>query len=336
MSTQDHSHSRKNLLTGEWVLVSPHRMQRPWQGQLENTDGLEEPDYDSNCYLCPGNSRANEHTNPAYEGTFVFDNDFPALSPISDVEAPAHMFEARSEAGRCRVLCYTEKHNLRLATMDVPAIECALNAMTTEFQMLDRDDRISYVQVFENRGKMMGCSNQHPHAQVWATEHIPEEPAKELRAQLAWHKEHKSRLLSDYRDAELESRVRLVAENEQFVALVPYWAVWPFETLLLPRRSITAADEMTPDEVRGLAEILKTVLSAYDKLFSTSSPYSLGFHPRPSDGEAHPEWLFHTHIYPPLLRSATIRKHLVGFEMLGMPQRDLTPEIAAERLRKHC
>jgi len=336
MSMQDHSHSRKNLLTGEWVLVSPHRMQRPWQGQVENPDALDEPDYDSDCYLCPGNARANENLNPAYEGTFVFDNDFPALSPISDVGAPANMLEARPEAGRCRVICYTEKHNRRLATMDVPAIESALNAMTTEFQMLDRNEGIAYVQIFENRGKMMGCSNQHPHAQVWATEHVPEEPAKELQAQREWHQEHKSQLLADYRDTELESRIRLVTENEQFVALVPYWAVWPFETLLLPRRSIAATDEMTPDEVTGLANILKSVLSAYDKLFSTSSPYSLGFHPRPSDGDAHPEWLFHAHIYPPLLRSATIRKHLVGFEMLGMPQRDLTPEMAAERLRKHC
>ena len=335
MSMKDHSHSRKNLLTGEWVLVSPHRMQRPWQGQLENTDSLEGPDYDSDCYLCPGNSRANQNVNPAYEGTFVFDNDFPALSRISDVEAPAPMFEARSEAGRCRVICYTEKHNLRLATMDVLAIESALNAMTTEFQMLDRDDEIAYVQIFENRGKMMGCSNQHPHAQVWATEHVPEEPAKELQTQRDWYQAHDSQLLADYRDAELESRVRVVAENEHFIALVPYWAVWPFEVLLLPRRSIAAADEMIPDEVRGLAEILKSILSAYDKLFSTSSPYSLGFHPRPSDGEAHPEWLFHTHIYPPLLRSARVRKHMVGFEMLGMPQRDLTPEAAAERLRSN-
>jgi UDPglucose--hexose-1-phosphate uridylyltransferase len=218
--------------------------------------------------------------------------------------------------------------------MSESEIAKALGVMASEFTTLDRDSGISYVQVFENRGQMMGCSNQHPHAQIWATENLPNEPARELKTQRTWWEEHGSPLLCDYLQTELEDGSRTVCENEHFVAIVPYWAVWPFETLILPRRTFSAPDEMTTEELHGLAATLKTVLSAYDRMFDTSAPYSLGFHPRPSDGENHPEWLFHAHIYPPLLRSATVRKHLVGFEMLGMPQRDLTPEAAAERLRE--
>jgi UDPglucose--hexose-1-phosphate uridylyltransferase len=330
----DHSHSRRNLLTGEWVLVSPHRTQRPWQGQLEAKAPPADKPFDPACFLCPGNSRASGRKNPAYRGSFVFDNDFSALSAASIVQqADDALFQLRPESGCCRVVCYSERHDLSLSTMHVDDIVTALTAIRQEFHDLDRSGAFQYVQIFENRGQMMGCSNQHPHAQIWATENLPNEPAKELVAQREYFAEHDACLLLDYLRAELRAKDRIITANDYFVALLPYWAVWPFETLILPQRHIDAPDEMTGDEVRGLALVLKTVLSAYDRMFGVSAPYSMGFHPRPSDGKAHPEWLLHLHIYPPLLRSATVRKHLVGFEMLGMPQRDLTPEVAAAKLR---
>jgi UDPglucose--hexose-1-phosphate uridylyltransferase len=334
MSMADHSHSRRNLLTGEWVLVSPHRTNRPWQGQVETVDARSQPDYDPDCYLCPGNRRANDNVNPGYRGAYVFDNDFAALSAASTIEAAENaLFEARPESGRCRVVCYTHRHDQRISTMRVDDIAQAIRAITAEVGVLDEDSQIRYVQVFENRGQMMGCSNPHPHAQIWATEHIPDEPARELRRQKEWWDDRQTLLLADYRHAEIEDGSRLVLENRHFLVLVPYWATWPYETLLLPRRDFSAFGDMSGDEVTALADLLKSMLATYDKLFDVPMPYSMGFHPRPSDGEAHPEWLFHGHVYPPLLRSATIRKHLVGFEMLGMPQRDLTPEAAAQRLR---
>ena len=335
MTIDDHSHSRLNLLTGDWVLVSPHRTSRPWQGQVESADEESVSDYDQSCYLCPGNIRANDHRNPQYEGTFSFDNDFPALSRDSRVDASgSELFIARPESGRCRVICYSEKHNQRLSTMEVGAIATAIRAIIDEFTALDAEDGIRYVQIFENRGRMMGCSNQHPHAQAWAVEHLPVEAEKELATQATWLNKNGTVLLADYLAAELSAKRRVIDLNAQFAALVPWWATWPYEMLVLPRRVFSAPDEMTDDEVEALARSLKNILSAYDSLFSTAGPYSMGFHPRPSDGKPHPEWLFHIHIYPPLLRSATIRKHLVGFEMLGMPQRDLTPEAAADGIRK--
>jgi len=334
MSSQEHSHSRQNLLTGEWVLVSPHRARRPWQGQVEAIDAPDEPAYDPTCYLCPGNDRAGGHRNPDFKGPFVFDNDFAALSPQSNISAPDNpMFHIREESGCCRVVCFSEQHNLRLSTMSVDDIALALTTMINQFTELDESGSYQYVQIFENRGQMMGCSNQHPHAQIWATEHLPTEPAKELRAQRAYFDTHQSSLLLDYLRAERHEEVRLVCENEYFAALIPYWATWPFETLLLPCRPVSAPDELSATEVNSLADVLRQVLSAYDRMFDTSAPYSLGFHPRPSDGDGHMEWQLHIHIYPPLLRSATIRKHLVGYEMLAMPQRDLTPEVAADKLR---
>ena len=335
MSTNDQSHSRRNPLTGEWVLVSPHRLQRPWQGQVEESDIETLPSHASDCYLCPGNERANGIANPSYSGPFVFDNDFAALTAASDVHADTSaLFGSRPETGVCRVICYTERHDLRLATMSDADRAVALSAMIDEFAELDARDDINYVQVFENRGQMMGCSNPHPHAQVWATSAVPSEPAKELATQSEYFAANESVLLDDYLREELARGERIVAENEHCVALVPYWAIWPYETLLLPRRVVAAPTDMTEVEVASLAALLGRVLAGYDALFGTAAPYSLGLHPRPSDGEAHPEWQFHVHVYPPLLRSATIRKHLVGFEMLGMPQRDLTPEVAAEKLRQ--
>ncbi len=335
MSITDQSHARRNLLTGEWVLVSPQRLLRPWQGQVDDVETEQLPAYDVDCYLCPGNVRAKGNTNPDYQGTFAFDNDFAAVTDVSDVGSNSNpLFETRPETGCCRVLCYTERHDLRLATMDNAGVCKALNAMIAEFRELDSRDDIAYVQIFENRGNMMGCSNPHPHAQIWATSNLPNEPHKEQLSQLAYWQANGKSLLVDYLQAELDEESRVVVAGEHFVAVVPYWAVWPFEILILPRRAVAAPDELDDSEVTSLAEVLREVLAAYENLFDAAVPYSLGLHPRPSDGEAHPEWQFHIHVYPPLLRSATIRKHLVGFEMLAMPQRDLTPEVAAEKLRK--
>ena len=333
MSSQDQSHSRKNILTGEWVLVSPHRTLRPWQGQTEAVDNSDAPDYDPTCYLCKGNERANGERNPEYTGPFLFDNDFSALSAISVVENNGSpYFEARTETGRCRVVCFSEKHNERLSTMDQRDVAAALNAMISDFTSLSSSGQFGYVQIFENRGEMMGCSNQHPHAQIWATEHLPTEVSKELAHQGAHYESAGSVLLLDYLGAELTDGSRIICNNEHFVVLVPYWATWPFEQLIIPRRHATSPDELGAAEVDSLAALLKLSLGANDQLFDTSAPYSMCFHAAPCGGD-HPEWQFHIHIYPPLLRSATIKKHLVGFELLGMPQRDLTPEVAAERLR---
>lgn len=334
MDLQNRSHSRKNLLTGEWVLVSPHRTERPWQGLTENTGKGSAAAFDANCYLCPGNTRASGQRNPDYQGPFAFDNDYPALSGSGEPANRIHeFFEVRSETGCCKVICFSERHDLRLATMSVAEVSAALEALFDEFQQLDRQAHIAYVQIFENRGEMMGCSNSHPHAQIWATSNLPTEPAKELQAQHDHWDSQGTPLLADYLAAELQRKERVVCENKHFVAVVPFWAVWPFETLILPRRAFSAPDEIGAGERRALAGILRSITSANDRLFDVSAPYSMGFHPRPSDGVAHPEWIFHVHMYPPLLRSSTIRKHLVGFEMLGMPQRDLTPEVAAEKLR---
>lgn len=334
MSQQTHSHRRRNMLTGEWILVSPQRTQRPWLGQLEEVSSEKGPAYDAGCYLCAGNVRASNVRNPAYTGPFAFDNDFPALSAESTAAPNTHpLFQTKNESGCCRVVCFSEKHNLPLADMSITEISLALQFLIEEFRQLDTRQDISYVQIFENRGQMMGCSNPHPHAQIWATSGIPVEVEKELQTQRAYLEAHGRPLLMDYLTAELEDGRRLVCSNTEAVALVPYWATWPFETLLIPRRSMSAPDEMSEQELNGFASVLKATLLACDSLFSTSTPYSMGFHPRPSDGHDHPEWQLHAHIYPPLLRSASIRKHMVGFEMLGMPQRDLTPEDAAARLR---
>jgi UDPglucose--hexose-1-phosphate uridylyltransferase len=315
-------------------LVSPQRTLRPWKGQVDVPEQDQGLAYDPACYLCPGNERANGEHNPQYSGTFAFDNDFAALSEISTITASDNpLFVTEPETGCCRVVCFSAQHDQRLASMDEAGVTKALKFLFAEFSELDRRADIAYVQVFENRGAMMGCSNPHPHAQIWATSSVPVEPAKEQRMQQDWFESKGSPLLLDYLEAELKAGERIVACNQHAVSLVPFWATWPFETLLLPRRQVAGPDDMSEEEVAGLAAVLKSTLLACERLFSTAVPYSMGFHPRPSDGISHPEWQFHAHIYPPLLRSASVRKHMVGFEMLGTPQRDLTAEAAAEKLR---
>ena len=331
---QLHSHRRQNLLTGEWVLVSPQRTQRPWEGQLEDVEAAGETAYEPDCYLCPGNKRAAGNHNPDYTGPYAFDNDFPALSARPGKPTGNHpLFISRPEAGCCRVVCFSERHDLRLSEMEPIEAEQAIAFLFDQFSELDRREELGYVQIFENRGRMMGCSNAHPHAQIWATSGVPVEPGKEWIAQKAYFEAHGQPLLLDYLQAELKAHTRLVFENRQAVSLVPFWAFWPFETLILPREPLSGPDKFSREQIAGFAQVLQSTLKACDRLFGIAMPYSMGFHPRPSDGGDHPEWQFHAHIYPPLLRSANIRKYMVGFEMLGMPQRDITPEAAAQRLR---
>ena len=328
-------HRRRNALTGEWVLVSPHRTKRPWHGQLDRSSPATPPLYDPGCYLCPGNGRAGGVKNPPYESTFVFDNDFPALldeAPEARAEKGG-LLEARVERGLCRVVCFSPRHDLTLAQMEAAAIRRVVDVWVEQDAEIAARSQIGYVQIFENRGAMMGCSNPHPHGQIWATESLPEEPKKELHAQRERFAGTGRPLLADYLALELVDGERIVCANDAFVALVPFWAVWPFETLLLPRRRFARWGDMADAERDGLAAILRSVAVRYDKLFETSFPYSMGFHPAPADGLEHPEWVFHAHFYPPLLRSASVRKFMVGFEMLGTPQRDITPEQAAARLR---
>jgi len=332
----EHPHRRFNPLTGEWLLVSPHRAKRPWQGQTETVPPADQIKYDPGCYLCPGNRRASGGTNPAYESTFTFDNDFPALVRNSGIGATDRegLLKACSERGICRVVCFSPRHDLTLARMESPSIVAVIREWISQFVELGSVDWIRYVQIFENRGEMMGCSNPHPHCQVWASESVPNEPARETAAQAQYFDQHRSCLLCNYLELERSSGDRVVCENSSFTALVPYWAVWPFETMVIPRSHYSCIDQLSSLEQSALADILKRITTRYDNLFSTSFPYSMGFHQRPTNGRDYPEWHFHLHFYPPLLRSATVRKFMVGYEMLGSPQRDITPESAAERLRE--
>ncbi|MBT9329997.1 UDP-glucose--hexose-1-phosphate uridylyltransferase [Paracidobacterium acidisoli] len=328
-------HRRYNPLRRQWVLVSPHRTQRPWQGEVNPSSGFSGVHYDPQCYLCPGNTRAGGHLTPRYESVYIFDNDYAALLPDSPEPEGERspLLVAERERGRCRVLCFHPDHSLTLALMEPEAIRRVVDAWTEEYERLGAEKEIRYVQIFENRGAMMGASNPHPHGQIWATEHIPDEPRQETESLRAYRTEHGSCLLCDYAGVETREASRIVCENDGFLAVVPWWAVWPFETLVLAKRHAGSLKEFTDAERTQLADILKQLTTRYDNLFETSFPYTMGFHQSPCDGEEHGEWHFHAHFYPPLLRSATVRKFMVGFEMLGMPQRDITPETAAERLR---
>jgi UDPglucose--hexose-1-phosphate uridylyltransferase len=329
------SHVRYNPLRGEWVLVSPHRNTRPWQGQVETVPDAETPAHDPACYLCPRSSRAGGLVNPDYRSTFAFDNDFPALlsAPAGEDQAVGDLLVARTETGVCRVICFSPRHDLTLARMDCRALRGVVDLWVEETRALGAEDGINYVQIFENRGAAMGASNPHPHGQIWASATVPNEPAREQEALRAHRASRGSCLLCDYLAIELSRGERLVCENDAFVALVPFWAVWPFETLVLPRRHLAGLEDLTSSGRDGLADMLKRLTTRYDNLFETAFPYSMGFHQRPCDTDAHEEWHLHAHFFPPLLRSATVRKFMVGFEMLGTPQRDMTPEDAAARLR---
>ncbi len=328
-------HRRYNPLSREWVLVSPHRTQRPWQGQVESTTTVVQPDYDPKCYLCPGNERAGGVHNPPYTSTFVFDNDFAALKPTTpqDRFEQAGMLIAETVPGICRVICFSPHHNLTVANMEPADLRKVVDEWVRQFVDLGSHDFINYVQIFENRGEMMGASNPHPHCQIWSGLCIPNEVVKEQEAQKFWRDQHGSCLLCDYSALERSAGVRTVEENDHFLVVVPFWAVWPFETMVLSKRHIASIDQLHDPERDALADILKRTTSRFDRLFQVSFPYSFGFHQQPTDGNEHSEWHFHAHFYPPLLRSATVRKFLVGYEMLAMPQRDITPESAAERLR---
>ena len=329
-------HRRKNILTGEWILVSPQRTQRPWQGEISAPSNAQSLEYESGCYLCPGNKRANGNTNPQYTGTYVFTNDFSALLPDIPTEQIQEndLLISKAERGICRVVNYSPKHNLTLAEMSENEIEQVIAIWQEEFRVLGEKPYINHVQIFENKGSIMGNSNPHPHCQIWAQESIPMETQKELKQFKAYSSKKKRGLLTDYLKLELRLKDRLVFENASFVVVVPYWAIWPYETMIIPKRRISNILQLKPDERKDYAGAIKAVTVKYDNLFNTSFPYSAGLHQAPTDNRQHREWHFHMHFYPPLLRSAQIKKFMVGYEMLAEPQRDITPEESARTLRE--
>jgi len=332
--TSDAPHRRFNPLTGDWVLVSPHRNKRPWQGQTEAPVIDHRPAHDPGCYLCAGNMRSSGAQNPDYRGTFVFDNDFPALltdTPEGATGADDPLFVAQNVRGAARVMCFSERHDLTLPELPLSAIRGVVD--TWAEQVTELGARWDWVAVFENKGPVMGCSQPHPHGQIWASDFIPNEVATEDARQAAYLAETGRVLLMDYVAAEAARRERLVVENDHWLAVVPWWAVWPFETLLLPRRHVLRLPDLTGAERDALADALKRLTTAYDNLFETEFPYTMGWHAAPNRAGNYGHWQLHAHFYPPLLRSATVRKFMVGYEMLAEAQRDLTAESAAERLR---
>jgi UDPglucose--hexose-1-phosphate uridylyltransferase len=336
LELQQAPHRRFNPLLREWVLVSPHRTQRPWLGRVDETIPPNRPEYDPACYLCPENERANGAHNPKYTSTFVFENDYAALfaNPPRVETNVDSLLIAESEAGICRVVCFSPRHDLTISVMTPLEVRKVVNTWSEQFLELEKIPWVRHIQIFENRGSLMGASNPHPHCQIWANASIPNIPARELSSLNEYAAEKKSCLLCDYLRLEFSKEERVVCENDGFAVVVPYWAVWPFETLLLSKRHVAAIDEFSVNESDLLADILRQITTRYDNLFETSFPYSMGFHQRPSDRRSHPEWHFHGHYYPPLLRSATVQKFMVGYELLASPQRDITPEAAAARLRE--
>lgn len=330
---EQHPHRRYNPLLDEWVLVSPHRTQRPWQGQQEKVAGEKKPAYDPKCYLCPGNERAGGAKNPDYTSTFVFRNDYSALLPDNpEGGRDEGLFVSDSVRGECRVLCFSPRHDLTLAEMEHEAIRTVVDLWASQIE--EMGPRYPWVQIFENKGQAMGASNPHPHGQIWASTEVPTLPKEEDRHQRAYLVSHGKPMLVEYADQERRRGERVVVETEHWLLLVPFWAVWPFEYLLIPKRHVLRLPELTDAERNDLATIMKEGLVRYDNLFETSFPYSMGWHGAPNDDAEYPHWQLHAHYYPPLLRSATVRKFMVGYEMLGDPQRDLTPELAAKRLRE--
>lgn len=333
MIDHEYPHRRFNPLTEEWILVSPHRTKRPWLGKNENLKDCKQPEYDPDCYLCPGNKRANGIVNEKYENTYVFNNDFPALLPNSTqpIKHTSPLIKSENVHGECRVICFSPNHSLSLPKMEYEEIENVINLWIE--QSIELGEKYMWVQIFENKGEIMGCSNPHPHGQIWASNFLPNEPSKENLNQQKYFDKNNSILLLDYLKEEIKTTERIVIENDDWVVLVPYWAVWPFETMLLPKRHILRIEDIIENEKKSLAVIIKKFLGKYDNLFNVSFPYSMGWHGAPYDNQNNEHWQLHAHFYPPLLRSSTIKKFMVGYEMLAESQRDITAEQAAEKLR---
>ena len=331
----EHPHRRYNPLLDEWILVSPHRAKRPWQGQKETVTSTTLPEHDATCYLCAGNLRSNGDKNPDYEACYVFDNDFPALlqNDIAFENNNSTLFQLKPEKGINKVICFSPKHNVTLAEMEVSEIENVIKTWKEEYIDLGSKDYINYVQIFENKGSVMGCSNPHPHGQIWAQSSLPTHVEKTQKSLQAYFEKNNKSLLEDYVNQELQLKERIVIENEHFVVLVPFWATWPFETMIVSKRHFGNLIGLTSKESVALAEAIKGITVKYDNLFETSFPYSAGIHQAPTDRISHPEWHLHMHFYPPLLRSASVKKFMVGYEMLGEAQRDISPEKSAEMLR---
>ena len=332
---QDYSHKRFNILTGEWVLVSPHRAKRPWQGQNEKISNQKQPTHDSSCYLCAGNTRVNGEENPKYEDVFVFTNDFAALQTTSPKFAVNEgLFKAESEQGICKVVCFSPDHSKSLANMSVENINKVVKTWQNQYTELGSNNMINYVQIFENKGAVMGCSNTHPHGQIWSQSTLPNEVYKKDQQQRAYFSKYNSSLLGDYLKQELEVNERIIYQNDDFVVLTPFWAVWPFETMIVPKKQCKNITMISEQDSLNFADAISKTTKAYDKLFNCSFPYSSGIHQSPTNGEINDHWRWHMSFYPPLLRSATVKKFMVGYEMFGSPQRDITPEQAAKRLRE--
>ncbi|MBS9462901.1 UDP-glucose--hexose-1-phosphate uridylyltransferase [Flagellimonas sp. 389] len=334
LNLDEHPHRRYNILTGEWVLVSPHRTNRPWQGKREKPTLEEKPKYDKNCYLCPSNKRASGDINPKYTSAYSFINDFSALlSDTPNHEINNGLLKAKGESGICKVICFSPDHSLTLPLIQLEDIEKVIILWQKEYHELGNKDKINHVQIFENKGAIMGCSNPHPHGQIWAQHSIPQEVLKKTSKQIEYWKANKRSLLYDYVSQEITVQERVIFQNEDFVALVPYWAVWPYEIMIVPKRHLQRITDLTEKERKSFASSIKTITTKFDNLFETSFPYSSGIHQAPTDGKEHPEWHFHMSFYPPLLRSSTIKKFMVGYEMFANPQRDITVEQAAVTLK---
>jgi UDPglucose--hexose-1-phosphate uridylyltransferase len=331
---QDYSHKRFNILTGEWVLVSPHRAKRPWQGQNEAISNEQRPSHDSSCFLCAGNTRINGELNPDYKDVFVFTNDFAALQTASPTfSLNEGLFKAESEQGICKVICFSPDHSKSLADMTVEDIYKVVKIWQKEYKELGSNDLINYVQIFENKGAVMGCSNQHPHGQIWSQSTLPNEVDKKDQQQKRYYNKNKSSLLGDYLKQELKANERIIYQNDDFVVLTPFWAIWPFEAMIVPKMQMRDITQLSDDKSLSFADAISKITVVYDKLFECSFPYSSGIHQSPTSVKSNDHWHWHMSFYPPLLRSATVKKFMVGYEMFGSPQRDITAEQAADRLR---
>ena len=329
------THIRKNILTGDEVLVSPHRTKRPWQGKVEQNEVIDKTTYDENCYLCPTNKRAGGQVTPQYKNTFVFENDFAAILPESNTQKLKNgLLEAHSERGICKVICFSPNHSLTLAKMTIDEIVQVILTWQQEFKELSEKEFINSVQIFENRGEIMGCSNPHPHGQIWAQETIPVEIKKKTTNFLNYYKKNNTSILEDYSKQELSEDKRVIYENEDFLIVVPFWAVWPYETMIIPKQKAKNILQMNESKIINFEKAIKTITAVYDKVFDISFPYSAGIHQSPTDyNNSYEGWHWHMSFYPPLLRSATVKKFMVGYEMFAMPQRDITPEQAANTLK---